>query len=159
VTVVLRSITTADLPQLRQLWRQEWSGEEMMVHGEVFAAEGLQGFIAGDWIGVATYTIREKECEIVSLNSLEPNQGIGTALVEAVIEEARRQNCRRVFLSTTNANLHALGFYQRLGFALSALRPNAVTESRRRKPSIPLVDDNGIPLRDELELEILLNVS
>jgi hypothetical protein len=56
---------------------------------------------------------------------------------------------------TTNDNVNALRFYQRRGFRLSELRAGAVDEARRqRKPSIAPVADNGIPIRDELELVI-----
>jgi hypothetical protein len=55
---------------------------------------------------------------------------------------------------TTNDNLRALRFYQRRGLRLAALYPGAVEESRRLKPSIPLIGENGIPIRDELELEL-----
>jgi hypothetical protein len=62
-----------------------------------------------------------------------------------------------VWLVTTNDNLVALRFYQRRGFRLSALRPGAVDEARRRlKPAIPDAGAFGIPLRDELELELRL---
>jgi DNA-3-methyladenine glycosylase I len=61
-----------------------------------------------------------------------------------------------VWLTTTNDNLTALAFYQVVGLRLCALRPDAVTGSRRLKPSIPLVGQNGIPLRDELDLERIL---
>jgi hypothetical protein len=33
---------------------------------------------------------------------------------------------------------------------------NALEESRRIKPEIPLMGMDGIPLRDEIELEIML---
>jgi len=52
--------------------------------------------------------------------------------------------------------LNALGFYQKRGFELVAVHRGAVNESRKIKPSIPLVGMNGIPLRDEIELEIKL---
>jgi ribosomal protein S18 acetylase RimI-like enzyme len=61
--------------------------------------------------------------------------------------------CRRVWLITTNDNLEALGFYQKRGFVLAALHRNAMAETRRFKPNIPLIGMGGIPLRDELELE------
>jgi DNA-3-methyladenine glycosylase I len=61
-----------------------------------------------------------------------------------------------VHLSTTNDNLHSLGFYQRRGFELLSIRRGAVTESRKRKPGIPLLGENEIPLRDEIELELRL---
>jgi ribosomal protein S18 acetylase RimI-like enzyme len=72
------------------------------------------------------------------------------AAIEAV---AREHGCVRLWLVTTNDNLGALRFYQRRGFRLTALRPDALGAARRLKPEIPLVGDFGIPLRDELELE------
>ena len=41
---------------------------------------------------------------------------------------------------------------RRHGFRLVELRPDAVMEARRIKPSIPLVGESGIEIRDELEL-------
>jgi len=59
---------------------------------------------------------------------------------------------------TTNDNLRALGFYQRRGFRLASLRPGAVDEARRTlKPEIPEIGDDGIPIRDELDLEMDLD--
>ncbi|MGW8250920.1 MAG: GNAT family N-acetyltransferase, partial [Anaerolineales bacterium] len=59
-------------------------------------------------------------------------------------------------LITTNDNLPALRFYQKRGFHLVALYPNALAESRRLKPEIPFKGLDGIPLRDEIELEMLI---
>ncbi len=77
-------------------------------------------------------------------------------LIEAVKQAAVSAGCRRLWLITTNDNLHALRFYQKRGFRLVAVYPNALEESRRLKPEIPLVGLDGIPLRDELELELAL---
>lgn len=49
-----------------------------------------------------------------------------------------------------------MAFYQKRGLHLAALHPNALACSRQIKPAIPLVGANGIPRRDELELELLL---
>ena len=58
---------------------------------------------------------------------------------------------------TTNDNLDALRFYQRRGFRLAELRPGAVDRARERlKPEIPRTGEHGIPLRDELVLEMAL---
>ena len=152
----LRRITPDDLPRLRQFWRDHWAGEEMIVHGEVFRPGQLEGFVDQDWTGLVTYVIGADGCEIVSLDALKEGGGTGIALVEAVVDEAGRRGCSRVFLSTTNDNLLALGFYQRRGFALVGIRRGAVSESRKRKPTIPLIGDNDIPLRDEIELELRL---
>lgn len=59
----------------------------------------------------------------------------------------------RIWLITTNDNLNALGFYQKRGFRIKAVYPGAVDEARRIKPEIPLAASNGIPIRDEIELE------
>jgi len=82
--------------------------------------------------------------------------GIGTALVNAVRLVAVASKTRRLWLITTNANIEALRFYQRRGFSLVAIHRNALEESRKLKPEIPAIGSNGIPLRDELELEMLL---
>ena len=56
---------------------------------------------------------------------------------------------------TSNDNLDALRFYQRRGFRLVALHLARWTAPREeRKPEIPAVGEHGIPVRDELELEL-----
>ena len=106
--------------------------------------------------GLVTFHIAGDACEIVTLDSLHPGQGIGTALIEAVKAAAGAAGCRRLWLITTNDNLHALGFYQKRGFRLVAVHPGAVDDSRKLKPEIPLIGNDGIPIRDEIELEIVL---
>jgi hypothetical protein len=60
-----------------------------------------------------------------------------------------------VWLTTTNDNLDALRFYQRRGFRISAVRPRAVERARATlKPEIPEVGAYGIPVRDEIDLEL-----
>lgn len=155
----IHRLTAADIPRLRQFWNERWDAEFVVAHGTVFNPENVSGFIAldgNDWIGLITYTFSDTDCEIISIDSLRENEGIGTALIEKVIEEAKSNQCRRVHVSTTNANLRALGFYQKRGFCLSALYRDAVNEARKLKPSIPLIGENDIPLRDEIELEIAL---
>jgi len=152
----IRPLTANDLPRLVEFWNQHWGGDEMIVHGESFRPERLSGFVNEDWSGVITYYIKNNSCEIISLNSLKENRGIGTALIDEVANEARKQNCQRLFLVTTNDNLHALGFYQRYGFELVCIRRGAVDEARKVKPGIPMTGMNNIPLHDEIELEMSL---
>ena len=155
----IHRLTAADVPRVRQFWDDHWDAEFVVAHGTVFQPENVSGFLAlddNDWIGLITYTFLDTDCEIVSVDSLRENEGIGTALIEKVVEEAKANQCRRVHVSTTNANLRALGFYQKRGFQLCELRVNAIEEARKLKPSIPLIGENDIPLRDEIELEILL---
>jgi ribosomal protein S18 acetylase RimI-like enzyme len=104
-------------------------------------------------VGLLTYDVRGGELEVVTVDALERGGGTGTLLVEAAVARARELGLRRVWLITTNDNLDALRFYQRRGFRLAALYPNAIEAARRIKPAIPEVGAYGIPIRDELELE------
>jgi ribosomal protein S18 acetylase RimI-like enzyme len=160
MSMLYRRSRPEDLPQLHAFWKEYWGDDLVLVHGIIYRPEEVEGFVASEgntWVGLITYALREAACEIVSLNSLREGKGIGSRLVEQVTAEARRAGCRRLFLITTNDNLEALGFYQRRGFEIAAIRPGAVNASRTIKPSIPLVGFNGIPLRDEIELEMLLS--
>jgi RimJ/RimL family protein N-acetyltransferase len=78
---------------------------------------------------------------------------VGSALLAAVEYLARSFGCQRIHLTTTNDNLHALGFYQRRGYHLTGLFPGQVEQSRLLKPNIPEIGDHNIPIRDELRLE------
>ena len=155
----IHPLTANDLPHLRKFWAERWGDDFLVAHGAAFHPENVSGFIAlddNDWLGLITYTFTDTECEIVSIDSLREGQGIGRALIQKVVEEARANQCQRVHVTTTNENLRALGFYQICGFHLSALRAGAVKEARKLKPDIPETGDHGIPIRDEIELEMLL---
>ncbi len=106
-------------------------------------------------VGVATYSIIENDCELLTLHARSRFTGTGSALLTSVKEVARRRDCTRLWVVTTNDNVDALRFYQRRGFRLAHLRAGAVNQSRRTlKPEIPVIGSYGIDLRDELELEI-----
>jgi N-acetylglutamate synthase-like GNAT family acetyltransferase len=133
----------------------------MITRGTIYRPEQLEGFAIesdGDWIGLATFIISNHECEVTSLDSLHAGQGIGTTLLETILKEAKARSCKRLFLITTNDNLNALGFYQKRGFEIVQIHHGAINESRKLKPSIPLIGMNNIPLRDEIELEMILKV-
>ena len=157
----LRRLSSNDLPRLRQFWIEHWGGEEIIARGKVYRPEQLEGFVmenGEEWVGLLTFVIADGECEVTSLDSLREGQGIGSTLIDQAIKEARGRGCNRLFLITTNDNLNALGFYQKRGFEIVTIYRGAVHESRKIKPSIPLVGYNNIPLRDEIELEIPLKV-
>ena len=136
-----------------------WGSRYMVSRGRLWDVAAMPGFVAlhaGEPAGVVTYRIDGDACEVTVLLSLRERVGAGTALLDAVHEAAREAGCRRVWLITANDNMHALRFYQKRGYRLAALYPGALDESRRLRPQIPLLGMNGIPLRDEIELEFLL---
>ncbi len=152
-------LTEADRPWANALLRERWGSTHMVTRGVVHDLTQLPGLVAWygeERMGLLLYRPAGTEWEIVSLDSTLGGHGVGTALLEGVRRLAQASDCRRLWLITTNDNLPALRFYQKRGFHLVAVYPDAVTEARRLKPEIPLIGLEGIPLRDELELEIVL---
>ena len=138
---------------------RQWFSMQMVVHGESIDLSTAAGYYAieGDEIiGLITYRIIEDEMEILSLDSLRENKGIGTALLNKATLKAMEIGCARITLITTNDNLSALRFYQKRGFDMVRLYRNALEQSRKVKPEIPLIGENGIPLKHEIELEMNL---
>jgi ribosomal protein S18 acetylase RimI-like enzyme len=159
-TFTIRPLNREDRAWVKDLLQEWWAGPEQVTRGKVFRADELPGFVAveaGKPAGLVTYRINGTECEIGTMNSLDEGKGIGTALINAVKDAAAKAGCSRLWLITTNDNTRALRFYQKRGFLLVAVYRNAVDESRKLKPEIPLTGNDGIPIRDEIELELLLS--
>ena len=74
--------------------------------------------------------------EIVTLNAIERQIGIGTRLIDAAAGMARHFRCREVRLTTTNDNVDALRFYQRRGSGSPSSGP-APSTVPAGKPQIP----------------------
>lgn len=156
----IHPLTQADHEQIARFLEEQWTSRLVVSRGRLHQADRLPGFIAnyaGKMAGLVTYRIEGVECEVVSLNSLVEGQGIGSSLLETVGAVARSAGCSRLWLITTNDNVEALRFYQKRGFKLAALHRNALEKSRLLKPSIPRSGLHGIPLRDEIELEMWFN--
>src|SRR5262249_21616020 len=125
---------------------------------DVLTGAGLVAEIDREPVGLLTYATRIDGWELTALAAIREGVGVGTALVEGLIAEARGGAADRIWTVTTNDNLRPLGLSQRLGFRLLALRPGAVNAARTSlKPSIPRFGRNDLPLRDELELELPLS--
>lgn len=157
--VQIKSLEQKDRENAYAILEKEWGASYIAAHGKIYYAEKMDGFVAiqnKKVVGVVFYNLSKHECEIVALISEIENNGIGTALIKSVQDLAIENKCKRLFLTTTNDNIRALAFYQKRGFTISNIYVDAVKESRKLKPQIPLIADNGIPIRDEIEFEIKL---
>ena len=146
-----------DQPWIEKILSERWGGVQVIVHNEIFDAHLLPALVAGEKDGLATFRIQQtnrvKFAELMTLDAVTANQGVGTALVEVLISRLRVEFVTALRVTTTNDNLNALRFYQRRGFRITEVRPGAVDKSRCIKPSISLIGEYGIPIRDEIELE------
>ena len=155
----IRRIDQTDRSQIDALILRQWFSLQMVVHGEAIDLGTADGWFAredGAITGLITYRIADGKMEILSLDSFRENRGVGTALLDKAIVEAKNQGCPRILLITTNDNLPALRFYQKRGFDMVRLHRNALEQSRKIKPEIPLTGMDGIPLKHEIELEMTL---
>ena len=156
---IIESINKNNRNLVNQFFIDNWFSTDMSVRGEIIDGTKLDGFLLQEnntIIGLVTYTFYGDICEIVSIDSKKENMGIGTALLKEVEKIAIDNECKKMRLVTTNDNMRALQFYQKRGYCLTKLYPNAMEEVRKVKPNIPELGDNDIPLRDEIELEKIL---
>ncbi len=150
-------ITDADRAELAEFIESHWHSRKVMSHGQAYYPHKEQGFVErqdGAIVGALTYRIDGDGMEILTLNSTVVGQRIGTSLVLNVIEKARALGCIRIFLTTTNDRLRAIGFYQRLGFRMIAINLAVVDDARKSKPEIPETGERGVPIHDEIVMEL-----
>ncbi len=120
---------------LLQLVNQEWGLPVVSISGP-HDPTALPGFVAeedGHLVGAVTYRTTDQDCEIITLNSLRPRAGVGTALLGAVKALAERAGLR-LWLITTDDNPTAIRFYERRGMSRRAVHPNFIESVRVHKP-------------------------
>lgn len=157
--MIIRRIDQNDRKDIDDFIVNHWYTMDMVVRGESIDmgnVDGLYSFEDEKITGLITYRTEGDEMEILSLDSLNENRGTGSRLLEKVVELGRKNGLRRIKLITTNDNLNALRFYQKRGFDICNIYMNALDEARKIKPEIPFIGMNGIPLKHEIELEMIL---
>lgn len=155
----VRTVCADDRGWISETLNACWGSTAMVSRGVLHDVLAHPGFVAvqdGKPVGLLAYNIVGDECEIILMQSMREGVGVGSALIDAVKHLATIEGCARLWLITTNDNLRALHFYQKRGFTLAAVHPNSLAQSRLLKPQIPLAGMDGIPLRDEIEMEIII---
>ena len=77
-------------------------------------------------------------------------EGIGRALLERAVDEARAAGATRMILATATADVGNLRFYQRCGFRMTHVVPDVFGPEQGYPPGI-VVD--GIPMLDQIWFE------
>ncbi|MEJ2252083.1 MAG: GNAT family N-acetyltransferase [Candidatus Lokiarchaeota archaeon] len=157
--ISIKDIQQDDHDWIKVLLIKEWSSVKVVTQGRVYYADNLPGFIAiyqNQKVGLLTYNLHKDILEIVTLNSIINNIGIGTKLLKHIINFAKSKKIKSIEVTTTNDNINALCFYQIRGFWIKKVNVNVIKEYKKLKPEIPLKGYKDIPLRDEIVLEKLI---
>lgn len=152
-------VQNGDRGEVGEFIERHWGSRIVMSRGRAFHPEREGGFLErrdGKIAGLLTYHIDDEGMEILTLNSTLEGEGIGSSLMLNAIERARQKACHRIWLTTTNDRLRVIGFYQRLGFRMTAINLGVVDEARKIKPQIPLIGERGVPIHDEIFMELTI---
>jgi GNAT superfamily N-acetyltransferase len=148
----VRPLGDRDRGWLTELVTREWGLPVVSISG-VYAHPGdLPGFVAeedGRPLGAITYRATADECEVVTLNSLRKNQGVGSALLNRVKLIADQQGLR-LWLITTDENTGAIRFYENRGMTRLAVHKDFVYLVRVHKSGLG-DEAKGDDYRDAIE--------
>jgi GNAT superfamily N-acetyltransferase len=143
--------------QMRALMTELWGSTDVALDGKLYDLTKCDCLVCEDergLLGFLHYDARGAEWEILALDCPRPGEGAGTALIGEVIQMAKNAGAKRLVVVTTNDNAAAMRFYQKRGFALADVRFGAVARSRRVKPAIPELGEDGIPILHEMVFEM-----
>ncbi len=152
-------IRDADRAEIADFIERHWGSKVSMSHGKAFYPHQERGFVERREraiVGLLTYHIDEEGMEVLTLNSTLEGEGIGSSLMLNAIETARKEGCSKIWLTTTNDRLRVIDFHQRLGFRMTAINLGVVDAARMVKPQIPTVGERGVPIHDEVVMELAI---
>ncbi|HML47342.1 MAG TPA: GNAT family N-acetyltransferase [Clostridia bacterium] len=141
--------------------RVNWGGPDLVSLGNVYDSSELPGFVAvsqdDQLLGAVLYCLDGDAMEIAALYALAEGKGVGRALMDRAVEQARAEGVRRVWLVTSNDSTRAIRFYQLYGFALIAVNLGSLEEASRIKGVAPDIGIDGIPMLHEFVFEMILD--
>lgn len=134
VSVLIREYGDSDRVWAEPFMQDKFGGPLQARRGSLLDVLALPGFVAerdGRPIGLVTYGLDNDECELAFIAALERHSGVGTALLDALLQAVA--GCKRLWLVTTNDNLEALRFYRRRGFLGQSTRLGSNSNRRFRR--------------------------
>jgi N-acetylglutamate synthase-like GNAT family acetyltransferase len=150
----ISKINEADKSLVADFIADSWGSPISVSRGKSYDTPNLPGFICKQddmIIGLVTYNIENNECEIVTLDSKVNNRGMGIKLINRVIERAKEERCKRVWLITTNDNSNAIRFYQKRGFEWAGFYKDSMEESRKIKPPFRFSKEDAFKTIEHLD--------
>ena len=132
--VRFRPMRSADVAEVMEIERASfvypWSTSFFVQELKVTCARSLLAFMGGKVVGYVIYWLLPREIDVHNL-AVHPTyrrRGIGKALLQAVIGEARHRGLTRVTLEVRKSNEAAQKLYQAAGFVAQGVRSGYYTD-------------------------------
>lgn len=153
--VLVRQATETDRPRVQELFLSDFGHLTIVAFGEVMHADAEPALVAemrNDIAGALAYRTLGDALHIVALatDPLWQRSGVGGYLLAEAELLARREGLSRVVSTTSNDNLPSLYFYQRHGYRLTEIVPDAFAAHARDPNALGFA---GIRVRDEIRME------
>lgn len=135
---------------------QSFMGGIVVTPERTYTAADLEGAAVVDEVGahLACVTWSVAEGEVVTLEAQVHGGGHGRTALRHALARLAAAGVREAKLITTNDNLGAIHVYLKEGWRLVHVHVDGMDAVRRIKPSVPLIGEHGIPLRDMFEFRI-----
>lgn len=153
--VLVRQATIEDRERIQELFLSDFGHLTIVAFGEVMHADQEDALVAEmkvDVAGALAYRRLGDAFHIVALatDPMWQRSGVGGYLLAESELLARKDGFTRIITSTSNDNLPSLYFFQRHGFRLTEIVPDAFSNAHAT-PGAP--GFAGIAVRDEVRME------
>jgi ribosomal protein S18 acetylase RimI-like enzyme len=156
-SILVRQAEPEDRDAALEIFRRDFGRAALVTFGQTLNLQDHPAIVAevkGDLAGALAYRLMPDALHIIAVatDPLWQRSGVASELVAEVEVLARRHGLARLVLSTSNDNLPALYFYQRRGWTITDVLPDALISNG----ASPWVGFGGIQVRDEIRLARVL---
>lgn len=149
----VRDAARSDRAAIELICDRVWGETDIDCFGRTFdvlAGDNIVAEVDGELAGLISLALDGGEQAIVMLSVYPQHQGagIGSALVREAISKAAAAGLPCIKVATTNDDIPAFYFYQRLGFVVYEIDCGTVVDHHGEV----LSGFAGIPIRDEIRL-------
>ncbi|KAF0229555.1 MAG: hypothetical protein FD175_1893 [Beijerinckiaceae bacterium] len=137
-----------------------WGSTRMMVAMQVYDVMAIEATGLYDaenkLVAFASWALRDKTAYLCALHALVEGKSYARHLLAALMPVLKDKGARTIRAMITNDNMPALTFYQKNGFRFATLYVGGVDAYRPTMPGMRTHGYQDIPIRDALELEMIL---
>jgi ribosomal protein S18 acetylase RimI-like enzyme len=120
--------------------------------GTLFALDGPDGEAIGVILAIEG-SDGVVELKAVAVHPFLHGRGVGTRLLQEVLERLQAGGARRVIVGTSSSGIGQLAYYQKVGFRLWRIERDFFSAERGYPGGI---EEHGIPLRDLVWMDLEL---